>query len=288
MPTPRKRPSFDGYAALWTAPALIWQLLFFAAPLGLLVWLSFWSLSNFRLIPDFVGDNWARILTRDFFWSAFEHTLLLSFVTAVLASLIAFPAAYFLAFKARPATRRLGVFLLVTPFFTSYLVRVYAWTIILANEGVVDTLAAAVGFGPLALLSTPVGAVVGYLTLCLPLVVLVQSFALSTVDRDLVSAAHNLGCGPLRTVFTVVVPAARAGLVVAAAFAFILTFGDYVSPVFLGGSKPPTLSILIVDQAKSGNHWPRAAVVAVVMILTLSAALFAALALAYGRRGRAV
>lgn len=87
----------------------------------------------------------------------------------------------------------------------------------------------------------------------------------------------------MRTIFTVVIPSARIGLILAATFAFILAFGDYVSPVFLGGSSPPTLSILIVDQTKSGNNWPRAAVVAVVMIVTLIVVLFSTLALAYGR-----
>jgi spermidine/putrescine transport system permease protein len=158
--------------------------------------------------------------------------------------------------------------------------------IILAREGVINTVLAGAGAGALELLNTPFASVIGYLTLCLPLVILIQTFALSNVDRDLVGAAHNLGCGPVRTVFTVVLPAARIGMILAATFAFILSFGDYVSPVFLGGSRPPTLSILIVDQAKSGNNWPRAAVVAVVMIVMLISVLFSALALAYGRLGR--
>lgn len=286
MPAERRaaRPVIDWFAALWAAPGLLWQGCFFLAPLGLLVWLSFWTLRNFRLIPDFVTDNWVRILTRDFFWPAVGYSFSVSAVTAALASAIAFPVAYFLAFRAGESTRRLAIFLLITPFFTSYLVRVYAWTIVLAREGVINTLSSALGFGPLVLLSTPAGAVVGYLTLCLPLVILIQLFTLSNIDRSLVGAAHNLGCGPLRTVVTVILPLARTGLIVAAAFAFILAFGDYVSPALLGGSKPPTLSILIVDQAKSGNHWPRAAVIAVVMILILVAVLFAALAAAYGRR----
>ena len=111
-----------------------------------------------------------------------------------------------------------------------------------------------------------------------------QTIALGAVDRTLVQAAHNLGCGRMATVLRIIVPSARVGLVLAAAFAFILCFGDYISPQFLGGSNPPTLSILIADQVKSGNHWPRASVVAVVMILTLTAVLGILMKLAYGRR----
>ncbi|MDP6818801.1 MAG: ABC transporter permease subunit, partial [Alphaproteobacteria bacterium] len=93
---------------------------------------------------------------------------------------------------------------------------------------------------------------------------------------------HNLGCGRLRTVFLVIVPSAKIGIILAGTFAFILCFGDVVSPVSLGGSKPPTLSILIVDTVKQGNNWPRAAVVAVVMVLTLIVTAFTALYFAYG------
>src|SRR4029453_7762669 len=140
-----------------------------------------------------------------------------------------------------------------------------------------------IGIGTVPLLNNAFGALVGYLTLSLPLVVLIQLFALSNVDRNLIEAAHNLRCGPLRTVFTVIVPSARVGLVLAATFVFILSFGDYVAPTMLGGGKPPTLSILITDQVKSGNHWPRAAVVAVIMVVSLIVTLFAMLRVAYGK-----
>jgi ABC-type spermidine/putrescine transport system permease subunit I len=87
-------------------------------------------------------------------------------------------------------------------------------------------------------------------------------------------------------VFLIVMPAARVGIILAATFAFILSFGDYVSPSLLGGSKPPTLSVLMVDVVKSGANWPQASVVAVMMIVTLLAVSFAALIYAYGGKGR--
>lgn len=281
-----RRPKIDGFAVFWVSPALIWQTLFFLAPLVFLVCMTFWVVQNYRVTPDFVFSNWERMITRGFFWDGLFYTARISFVTAAAASLLAFPVSYYLAFRARPSIKRLALFMLITPFFTSYLVRTYAWMIILAQEGVLNAVLGGVGIAPLSLLSSPLATVIGYLTLCLPLVILIQLFSLSNVDYDLVGASHNLGCGPLRTVFKVVIPAARIGLILAGTFAFILSFGDYVSPVFLGGSSPPTLSILIVDQAKSGNNWPRAAVVAVVMTVTLITVLFSALALAYGR-GRA-
>lgn len=270
----------------WGAPPLLWQLLFFVVPFGFLIAVTFWSVRNFRLTPNFVITNWTHILGAGFFRSAYAYTFGLAAFTAILASLIAFPAAYTLAFKVSPNTRRLLIFLLVVPFFTDYPVRIYSWQIIFSPFGVIDKLLGLISVGPLSLLNTPWVTIVGYLTLALPLVILLQTFALGNVDRTLIEAAKNLGCSPSRAVVTVLVPAARVGLIVAAAFAFVLAFGDYVSPLLLGGSKPPTLSVLLADQVKSGNQWPRAAVIGVVMIFTLMATLLVMLGLAYGQVGR--
>lgn len=125
------------------------------------------------------------------------------------------------------------------------------------------------------------GTIIGYLTLTLPLVIILQTLSMANIDRALIEAAWNLGCGRLRTVFTVILPAAKVGMIVGALFCFMLSFGDFVSPYYLGGSKPPTLSILIIDTTKSGQQWPRAAVVAITMIVTLFIIAFAAVTLAY-------
>ena len=115
----------------------------------------------------------------------------------------------------------------------------------------------------------------------LPLVVILQTFSLAGVERNLIEAAWNLGCSRWRTIFRVIIPSAKVGLILGAVFCFILSFGDFVAPYYLGGSKPPTLSILIIDTTKSGQQWPRAAVVAVTMIVTLLVVAFAAVSAAY-------
>ncbi len=282
---PRRTATTWRFAAFWGLPPLLWQLAFFVVPLSFLVVLTFWSVKSFRLTPDSTLANWIFILNATFFRSAYVYTFWLSALTAARASLIACPAAYTLAYMVTPATRRLAVFMLVVPFFTSYPVRIYSTQIFFSPQGIINAVLAPVGLGPVSVLNSPLGTVIGYLVLTLPLVVLLQTFALTNVPRTLIEAAHNLGCRPLRTVLTVIVPSARIGLIVAGTFAFVLAFGDYVAPVFLGGSKPPTLSILIADQVKSGNNWPRASVVAVIMIVTLIAVMSAMLGLAYGKRG---
>lgn len=280
------RKSITLYGLTFSLPMLIWQVMFFLAPLAFLIALSFWTVSNFRMEPDFNPDNWVRMLGRGVFWDAYFRTLLLSAAAAIVTSALAFPCAYAIAFKLSDAARRWAVFLMVIPFFTSYLVRVYSWQIFLSDNGIINALFAMVSIGPFGMLNSVFGVMVGYLTLSFPLVVLLQLFSLMFVDRTLIEAAHNLRCGRLRTVFEVVVPAAKVGLVIAALFCFILTFGDFVSPLYLGGGDPPTLSILITDTTKSGQQWPRAAVIALTMIATLLAAAFAAVGYAYKERGR--
>ncbi len=274
------------YGLTFSLPMLVWQVMFFLAPLIFLIALSFWTVKNFRMEPDFDTVNWVRMLGRGVFWDAYLRTFALAASAAVICSVLAFPCAYAIAFKLSETARRWAIFLMVIPFFTSYLVRVYSWQIFLSDSGIINALLAKVGLGPFGMLNSVFGTMVGYLTLSFPLVVLLQLFSLIFVDRNLIEAAHNLRCGRLRTVFEVVVPAARVGLVIAALFCFILTFGDFVSPLYLGGGDPPTLSILITDTTKSGQQWPRAAVIALSMIATLLAVAFAAVSYAYRERGR--
>lgn len=272
------------YGLSFSMPILIWQLIFFVFPLVFLVAISFWVVRNFRMVPAFEWLNWSYMLSRGFFWDAYVHTLAMAAGATVLVSLVAFPCAYTIAFKFRESAKQLLVLLLVTPFFTSYLVRTYSWQVFLSDNGIFNAALGLLGLEPFAMLNTAFGTYVGYFTLCLPLVILLQLFSLMYINRSLIEAAHNLGCGRLRTVLLVVVPSARIGIVVAALFCFILTFGDFVSPLYLGGAQPPTLSTLITDTTKSGQQWPRAAVIATMMIVTLLIAAFGAVRFAYRRR----
>ncbi|UWQ86069.1 ABC transporter permease [Leisingera caerulea] len=274
------------FSLTFSLPLLIWQLAFFLFPLAFLVALSFWTVRNFQMQPDFDTVNWVKIYSRSVFWDAYFRTLLLASASAVLISLTAFPASYAISFKLGENAKRWMIFFLIIPFFTSYLVRVYSLQVFLSDAGILNALLGYFGLGPYPMLNNSFGTLTGYATLCLPLVILLQVFSLNFVNRDLVEAAHNMRCGRLRTVLEVIIPSAKAGLVIAGLFAFILSFGDFVSPLYLGGGNPPTLSIMITDITKSGQQWPRAAVVALTMIATLLTVAFAAIKFAYREAGK--
>ncbi len=272
------------YALTFRLPIIVWQALFFIGPLLFMIAMSFFLVKNYRMVEAFEFKNWEKMLSRGSVWDSYWFTLGLAALSSATASLVAFPAAFALAFRSSESVRRWAIFLLIIPFFTSYLVRTFSWYVILAESGVINAGLGMIGLGPFTMLNTVFGTIVGYLTLTLPLVVILQTVSLASIDRSLLQAAQNLGCPPWRTIIAVILPAAKTGLVVAALFAFILSFGDFVAPYYLGGSKPPTLPILIIDTTKAGQQWPRAAVVAVIMMLTLFVVAFSAIMFAYRKR----
>lgn len=274
----------NAYALTFRLPIIIWQALFFVGPLIFVVAMSFFVVKNYRMVETFELTSWTKMVSRDYVWSSYRYTLLMAGLAATMASFLAFPAAWFLAFRCTARTRQFAILLLIIPFFTSYLVRTFSWYTILAEAGVLNGAFGLVGLGPYTLLNTPIGTLVGYLTLILPLVLILQTVTMANIDDRLIQAARNLGCSPARTIRTVILPAGKTGFVIAALFAFILSFGDFVAPYYLGGSKPPTMPILIIDTTKAGQQWPRAAVVAVMMMLTLFTVAFAAIMYAYRKR----
>ena len=271
----------DVYALTWRLPIILWQLLFFVGPVVFMIVISFFVVKNYRMTEAFEFVNWERMLTRGYFWDSYWYTLFIASLSATIAMIVAFPASWALAFRASETQRRWAVFLLIIPFFTSYLVRTFSWYVILAESGVLNEILGYVGLGPFKMLNTHFGTIIGYLTLTLPLAVILQTITMANIDKTLIEAARNLGCKPLATIWRVVLPLSKTGFIVAALFCFILAFGDFVAPFYLGGSQEPTLPILILDTTKSGQQWPRAAVVAIMMMATLFTIAFTAIVLAY-------
>nr|MBP9952792.1 ABC transporter permease [Cypionkella sp.] len=195
------RRSFSFYGLTFSLPLLIWQLVFFVGPLIFLIALSFWTVKNFRMEADFNTINWVTMFGRSVFWQSYGLTLALATAAAAITSVLAFPCSYAIAFKLSARQRQWAIFMMVIPFFTSYLVRVYSWQIFLSDNGIINGLFGTIGMGPYPLLNTVFATMIGYLTLTFPLVVLLQLFSLMFIDRTLIEAAHNLRCGRIRTVF---------------------------------------------------------------------------------------
>ena len=273
------------WQAFWVLPLPAWLLLFFAVPLSLLVAISFWSVANYRLTPDASLSAWRYVLGLDFLWASFWRSYGLSMASAIAVSLLAFPASYTMAFVVTPRQRLILLGLSVAPFFTSYLVRVYSWQVFLAENGVISSITQAFGGAGESLLNTYFALFVGHATLALPVVLILQTIALANVDRIWISAAANLGARPGAILFRVILPAARPGLTLGLLFAFLLSYAEFVSAAYLGGGTFQTLPILVTDLVRAGQQWPRAAVVSLLMIVSLLATAFVMVLWAYREKG---
>ena len=128
------------YALTWRLPIIFWQLIFFVGPVLFMLAMSFFLVKNYRMTEAFEFVNWSKMLSRGYFWDSYWYTVLIASASTACAMCIAFPAAYTLAFRASENTRRWAVFLLIIPFFTSYLVRTFSWFVILSESGVVNAM----------------------------------------------------------------------------------------------------------------------------------------------------
>lgn len=272
--------------AILGLPVLLWQIVFFAAPLIFLIVVTFWRVRSFRLEPDFSLDNWSRILFSTPFQRALVYTGEVAVTCTVLTLVIALPAAYTIAFRLTQKMRDLAVTFFIVPVFSSYMLRIYAWQIVLSPDGVINSIVKRAGLTGLPLLGGQFSLQVGLLTLTLPVAILILVLAFSGVDRTLVEASENLGCRRSKVILHVLLPSIRNAIFLAGSTAFLMSFGDYISPLFMTGSKPPTLSILIVDTVKSGSQWPRASVIGVTMLAILALVFLAAGFLGHDRRTR--
>ena len=144
----RQRQKSDLFQQVFRLPIVIWQGLFFIAPLFFLVAMSFFIVRNYRMSEAFEMKNWLKMMSRDYFWDSYGLTIGLATLATLVVMTVAFPAAYTLAFRVSENTRRWAIFLLIIPFFTSYLVRIFSWYVILAESGVINAMLGYIGLGP--------------------------------------------------------------------------------------------------------------------------------------------
>lgn len=272
--------------SLWAAPMPVWFTLFFLGPLALLVAMSLWSVHNYRLTPDINLDAWRYVLGLEFLWGSFWLSFGLALLSAVLVSLLAFPASYAMAFLVSDRQRLMLLGLALAPFFTSYLVRIYSLQVFLAEGGVLPQLASKLGFDGSSMLNSYFALFLGHATLTLPVVLVLQTLALANIDRSELAAASNLGARPVYVLTRIVLPAARTGLTLGTLFAFLLCYAEFVSATYLGGGRFQTMPILLTDLIRGGQQWPRAAAVSLLMMAVLLATSLVAVLWAYRKAGR--
>jgi spermidine/putrescine transport system permease protein len=251
-------------------PPFAWIALFLFAPYCLLFCYSFWSLGEFQqLIHHATLANYIHLFTTPLYLTVILRSLRIAFSVVLLSLLIGYPLAYFLAFHSG-RYRQLLYQAVIIPLWVSYLVRAYAWKVIFGNEGVLNTLllwlhAASHPLG--FLLYSPFAVVITLTHIYVPFVVLPVVASLEKIPHELIESSSDLGARPWQTFLRVILPLSWPGVVSGATFAFLLSFGDFLSPLLLGGPSSVMIANIVANLFGADYNWPLGAAVAVVILL---------------------
>ncbi|PTM94131.1 ABC transporter permease [Mycoplana dimorpha] len=258
------RPSLR--TTLFLAPATAWLIAMLVLPLVVVVVFSFGERGAAGgYVPAFTFDNYFNLGAR---WAAFRNTLTLAPLGTVLCLLIAYPLAYFLAQKADPRWRTALLILVIVPFWTSILIRSYAWIQILGGNGL-PRLIGELGFDRPRFINTPFAVMVGIVYGYLPLMVFPIYVALEKLDRRLLEASSDLGSPPWRTFLQVTLPLSLAGVATGSMLVFILLMGEFLIPQLLGGGKVFFVGNALVDLFLQSRNWPFGAAMAATLVLVM-------------------
>jgi spermidine/putrescine transport system permease protein len=260
-------PRYPGWLAL---PAVSWYALFFLCPLGIMAVFSVSERVGFSEIAyTFTLENF-RELWAPIYGEIFVRTLELAFVGTALTLLIGFPLAYYLARYAKHKT--LLLLLVVVPFWTSFLIRTYAWLIILDGDSPPIRALRTIGLvgDDFRILFTPEAVYVGVVYTYLPLMVLPIYVTLERMDWSLVEAAQDLGDSPLRSFRRVTLPLVVPGVLAGSLLVFIPLMGEFLNPVILGGDLTIYAGNLIGQQFLTSRDWPFGSAIAMVLIAAMT------------------
>lgn len=256
---------------LMLAPLGVSAVLIVLLSLALIFALSFQRVDPIRLFTEFTWAAYAESASRPVFWLVLARSLLISAAVTAVTLLLSYPVAYFIAFKAGPHKTLLLV-LITAPFFTSYLLRIFAWKIILGFNGVVNSALKTIGLidAPLQfLVYNPFSVVVALSHAYLAFAVLPIYVALERIDKSLLESASDLGARPFANFRQITLPLSMPGLIAAALLIFVPTVGDYVTPTLVGGPSGIMVGNLIQSQFGKANDWPAGSALSVVVILTV-------------------
>ena len=259
----------------------LWLTIFFVVPCIIILKISFAQtviaqppytpMFGPESVPhDQLFDNFKRLFQDSLYYKAYLNSLNLAFFSTLICLLIGYPMAYGIA-RCSPSTRALLLLAIILPFWTSFLIRVYAWKSILSKEGVVNDLLLGLGIidEPLLILSTPAAMYIGVVYPYLPFMILPLYANLEKMDLSLLEAAADLGCRPLKAFCVITIPLSLPGIIAGALLVFIPAVGEYVIPELLGGPNALMIGKVVADEFFQNRDWPMASAVAVAILIIL-------------------
>ena len=265
------------YRLAVTVPPLAWVTVFLFIPYLLMFCYSFWSVSAVQsVVHSWNLANYRQLFTIDVYWQTLLRSMWIAARVTLFSLLLGYPLAYFLSFHAG-RWKDLCYQLVIIPLWVSYLVRAYAWKTILGSDGVLNTLLQYVHLTrhPLEfLLYSPFAVVLTLTHIYTPFAILPIYASLEHIPRNLVEASHDLGASPWETFWRVVLPLSIPGVVAGATFAFVLSLGDFLAPLLLGGPSGIMISNIVVSLFGAAYNWPLGAAISLCMLVLVVGLLF--------------
>jgi len=265
------------YRTIITVPPLLWVAVFLLAPYALLFCYSFWSVSDAQVIVHSWNlKNYRDLLHVGMYLETLFRSMWIAARVTLFSLLLGYPLAYFVSFLAGKR-KDLLYQLVIIPLWVSYLVRAYAWKTILGSDGVLNTLLQYLHLTqhPLDfLLYSPFAVVLTLTHIYTPFAFLPIYASLEHIPRNLIEASHDLGASPLQTFWRVILPLSIPGVLAGATFAFVLSLGDFLAPLLLGGPSGIMISNIVVSLFGAAYNWPMGAAISFCMMVLVIGLLF--------------
>lgn len=255
-------------------PAVLWTVVFFLVPFAVMAAMSLWQRTDTGTLRVWDLTNYLTFLGNPTYIEALVNSLEITLIVTVLSVLLAYPLAWIIAEEVPERFRRLALALAVVPFWTSYIVRSYAWSLVLAKQGVINQALEGVGLPTLDLGNSRVAIVIGFTHFFTMLLTLTIYASLTQLPPKLRRAAADLGAGPWATFWHVILPLTAPGIAVGAFLTFALCIGDYITPQILGGGNDLALPQLIMLQLGRRADLPMAAALSIVLMAVVTVAYF--------------
>lgn len=259
------------------APALLWVLAFFVAPFLVMAAVSMARLEGRVIVQGLFADNYIKFFTDPSLFKGLIVSLEITAIVTVISILLAYPLAWIIAMRVPARFQRLALMLAVLPFWTSYVVRSYAWLLVLGQNGVINKALLAVGAiaQPLEIASTRTATVIGFVHFFVMLLTLTIYSNLIQLSPNYARAAADLGASAFATFRHVILPLTLPGVVTGAFLTFVLCIGDYITPQILGGNNELTLPQLIMLQLGRRGDFPMASAMSIILMAVVTLAYFA-------------
>ncbi|TBY10421.1 ABC transporter permease [Rhizobium laguerreae] len=258
---------------LWLlAPGVIWMLLFLVTPILMMIYVSFWTQTTFKITPDLTIKSWVTFFTTDTYLSALWTTVRIWLIVLVSTLVVGYPAALYVGLFVKNKTIQTALLVLcVIPFWTSFLIRVLAWRPMLGKEGAINLILQGLGIinQPIeVLLFSELSVIIGMTQIYCVFMVGPIAFMMGRIDQSVIEAAQDLGAGFWRIFRTIILPLTMPGVVVGAIFVSVMVLGEFATAAALSGRKVNLLGNIIVTQVGS-LKWAFAAVVGVVLTVLM-------------------